>query len=140
MAKLNERLVGRSFADCYGGRATVTESMAGLAPGYVCVRGTDSRQSVENLRYVLSNLDDPEPDLVLAADLLAHADALKERATEIAGAAATEKLSRKEVEAALEFRSSMAAALGAVRIPGSHGEGSRCAEVEQDPAAVSVRF
>lgn len=79
MAMLNQRLVGRTFADCFGKRATVVESMAGLACGKVCVEGSDGRRSAENLRYVLSNLDDPDPDLVLAADLLARADALKKR-------------------------------------------------------------
>lgn len=114
MKELNARLVGRTFTDCYGQTATVIEGIAGLAPGYVCVRGEDGRTSVETLHYVLSSLPDKEPDLVLASSLLAQAATLQERAVTLAAAVASEQLDNRTIRAVHAYHSSVASIIGSV--------------------------
>ena len=140
MPKLNDRLVGRTFTDCYGEQATVTEGIAGLAPGYVYVEDSRGRRHVENLRYVLSSLDDPEPDLRLALALLDQADALRERVMEIAGAIATRKPGRETGAAVVDLHSALEAALEAAAPAVKAAETRQRAEARSEPAPAGMRF
>lgn len=89
MTDINAKLIGESYNDYdgEGGKVTVVDSIAGLAPGYVTVRNESGKVYNENLHAVLTGIhlsNEMRDDQKAVLDLLSISKRLQETVNEIA--------------------------------------------------------